>query len=75
MDQLLPFALTLGDGATRAFDVRTRTGMAAIDEERACPDVDGEVVLSRERVREAAEQQLFDARFAVDFRRLRGRGV
>jgi len=43
--------------------------MAAIEKERARPDVDGLVVLSGEIMIEASEQELFDLRVAICIRR------
>ena len=43
--------------------------MAAIEEERACPDVDRLVVLRGEIVIEADEEELFNLRSAIGIRR------
>ena len=49
-------ALLLGDRAPRPLDVRARPGMAAIEEQRARPDVDRVVVLTGEIMIEPRQQ-------------------
>ena len=68
VDQLFAFALTFGDRAARALDVRAGACVTAIEEQGPRPDVDGEIVLAGEVVIEAAQEQLFEARFAIVFR-------
>ena len=68
MDELFAFALAFGDRAARPLDIRSRTSVAAIDEERSRPDVDGEIVLAGEVIIEAVQKQLFKARFAIVLR-------
>ena len=68
VQQLFAFALALGDRAARALDVRLGPRMAAIEEQDARPDADGELVLSGEVVIEAGEEELFDARVALALR-------
>src|SRR2546430_3753244 len=46
-------------------DIRARAGMAAIEEQRARPDVDGFLVTGGEVMIEAGEQELLDLRFAI----------
>ena len=75
VNELFAFALTFGDRAARPLDVRARPRMAAVEEQHPRPDVDGEIVLSGEIVVEAAEKQLFDARFAITLRQLRDGGT
>ena len=65
LQQLLAFPLTLGNGAARAFDVRPRTRVTAIQKQHARPDADGELVLSVEVMVQTGEQQLLDARLAA----------
>ena len=47
----------------------------AVEEEHACPDVDGEIVVAGEVVIEAAEQQFLDASLAFVFRHLPRSGI
>ena len=68
VEQLVPMALALGDRAAGAFDVSAGTGMTAVDEQHARPDVDRLIVLVGEVVRQAGEQELFDVRIAVTIR-------
>ena len=75
VQQFVPMALALGDRAAGAFDVGPGTGMAAIDEQDACPDVDRLLVLVGEVVRQAGEQELFDARIAVTIRDVPSSGL
>lgn len=74
MQQLLAFALPLGDGAPRPLDVRARTRVPAIEKEHARPDADREFVLTREVVIETDEEQLFDPRLAIALRHVSLRG-
>ena len=46
VQQLIALALTFGDGAAGAIDVRLGARMAAIEKEDPCPDADGELVLA-----------------------------
>jgi len=73
VDELLTFPLPLGDRPARPFDVRSRPGMATIDEQRARPDVNRELVLTGEVMIEAAQQQFLDAGLAIALRFERGR--
>lgn len=68
VQQLVTMALALGDGAAGPLDVRPGSSMAAVDEQHAGPDVDRLVVLIGEVVRQAGEQELFDAGIAVTIR-------
>ena len=68
MEQLVAFALLLGDRAARALDVGARPGMAVIQEQDTRPDADGEVVVTGEVMVEAAEKQIFDAGVALALR-------
>src|SRR5262249_42477265 len=61
VDELLSLALTLGDRAARALDVGAGAGVAAVEEEHPGPDIDRQLVLTREIVIETAEQELLDA--------------
>jgi glutamate formiminotransferase len=65
LQQLFRLTLALGNGAARPLDVRARARMTAIEEERARPHVDRLVVLRREVVIEADEQEMFDFRVAI----------
>ena len=69
LQQLFGLALPLGQRAARPLDVGARAGMAAVEEQRARPDVDGELVLGGEVVIEADEQELLDLRVAIRSRR------
>ena len=77
LQQLFGFALPLGQRAARPLDVRARPRVAAIEKQRARPDVDGLVVLGGEVVIEAGEQELLDLRVAIRIRRgvVRARAV
>ena len=68
VQQLLAFALTLGDGAAGALDVGPGARMAAIEEQDPRPDADGELVLTGKIMVEAGEEQVFDARVALALR-------
>jgi hypothetical protein len=75
VNELLALALTFGNRAARALDVRPRTGVTAIDEQGPRPDVDRQIVLTGKVVIEPAQEQLFEARFAIVLRiESRGRG-
>ena len=65
LEQLLRLTLALGERAARAIDVGASPRVAAIEEQRARPDVDGLFVLRGEVVIEAGEQQLLDLRIAI----------
>jgi hypothetical protein len=65
LQQLFRLTLALGNGAAGPLDVRARARMTAIEEERARPHVDRLVVLRREVVIEADEQEMFDFRVAI----------
>ena len=69
VQQLLGLALPLGQRAARPLDVGARARMAAIEEQRARPDVDRLFVLGGEVVIEAEQQQLLDLRIAIRVRR------
>ena len=73
VDEFFRLALPLGDGAAGPFDVRPGTGVTAIDEQRAGPDVDGKLVLTAKVMIETAEKQLFQTRFPIPLRFGRGR--
>ena len=66
---LFGFALTLGERTSCPLDVGAGARMVAIEEERAGPDVDGEVVVRGEIMIETDQQELFDFRVAVRVRR------
>lgn len=68
VNQFVAFALPLGDRASRPLDVGPCSRVTTIDEQRAGPDVDRKLVLSGEVVIEAAQQQLFEASFAIVLR-------
>ena len=70
-------ALAFGHRAAGAFDIRPGARMTAIEKQRARPDIDGLLILRREVVVEAGEQQLFDLRVAINSGRIvvRGRHV
>ena len=70
LQQLFRLALPLRERAARAFDVRACARMAAVEEERARPDVDGELVALAEIMVEAGEEELFDLRVAIRHGRL-----
>ena len=65
LQQLFGLALPLGQRAARALDVGARARVAAVEEQRARPDVDGVLVVGGEVVIEADEQQLLDLRVAI----------
>jgi len=65
LQQLFRLALPLGERAARPLDVGTRPGMAPVEEQRARPHVDGELVAGGEVVIEAIEQELLDFRVAI----------
>ena len=69
VQQFLGLPLPLGQRAARPLDVRARAGMAAIEKQRARPDVDGVLVLRGEVVIETGEEQLFDFGVAIRVRR------
>src|SRR4029078_4612458 len=69
LQQLFPFTMPFGDGAAGAVAIRTGACVAAIEEQDARPDTDGELVLTVEIMVEAREKQLLDPRLA--FRRAR----
>ena len=69
IQQLLGLALPLGHGAPGTFDVRARPGMAAVEKQRAGPDVDRLFELGREVVVKAGEQQLLDLGVPIPVRR------
>ena len=69
LQQLLRFPLPLGQCAACPFDVRPRPRMAPIEKQRACPDVDGLLVLCGEIVVQTGEQELLDLRIPIRFRR------
>ena len=70
MQQLLRFALALAERAARTLDVGAGAGVAAIEEERARPDVDGELVARGEIMVEADQEELLDLRVAIRRRRI-----
>jgi hypothetical protein len=65
VNQLLALALTFGNRAARALDVRSRTSVAAIDEQGSGPDVNRKIVVTGKVVIESVQQQLFEARFSI----------
>ena len=67
IDEFLRFALTLGQRAARALDVRTSLAVAPLEERHARPHVDRLLVLSREIVIEPRQQELLDTRGALAF--------
>src|SRR5262249_55063194 len=69
LQQFLGLTLLLGKRAARPLDVGARPRVAAIEKQRARPDVDGVVVLAREVMVEAGEQQLLDLGIAFRLRR------
>ena len=69
LQQLFGLALPLGQRAARALDVGARARVAAIEKQRARPDVDRVLVAGGEVVVEADEQQLLDLRVAIRGRR------
>ena len=70
VEQLLGFALPLGQRAPGALDVGARPRVLAIQEQRARPDVDRLGVVERKILIEAAEKQALDLgsafRVAID---------
>ncbi len=74
VQQFIALALPLGDRAAGPLDVGAGTGMAAVDEEHARPDVDREFVLFGKIMIEPREQELFDARVSVPFRHVCRKG-
>jgi hypothetical protein len=68
VNQFLAFALPLGDRTSRPLDVGPCSRVTAVDEQRAGPDVDGKLVLSGEIMIESAQQQFFEACFAIVLR-------
>jgi len=68
VNQFLAFALPLCDGAACPLDVGPCSRVTTIDEQRARPDVDGKLVLSGEVVIQSAQQQFFEACFAIVLR-------
>ena len=82
LQQFLGLPLPLGERAARPIDVRARAGVAAVEKQRARPDVDGEFVVGGEVMVEAGEQQLLDFGIAIRVRRgiecprrIRARGI
>ena len=69
LQQLLGLPLPLGQRAARPLDVRAGARVAAIEKQRARPDVDRVLVVRGEVVIEAGEQQLLDLRVAIRVRR------
>src|SRR5262245_1970217 len=69
VQKLLRLTLAFGDGTARALDIRARPWVTAIEEEGAGPDVDRLVVLRREVMIEADQQELLDLRVAIRIRR------
>src|SRR5207247_4273925 len=65
LQELLRLALALGERASRPFDVRPGTGMAAIQKQRPRPDVDRLFVLAGEIMVETPEEELFDLRITI----------
>jgi hypothetical protein len=65
VQQFLRLPLALGERAARALDVRPRAGMAAVEKQRACPDVDGELVVRGEVMVESGEEEVFDSGVAI----------
>ena len=66
LQHLLGLALALGHRAARALDVRARAGMVPVEKQRTRPDVDRLLILRREIVIEADEEELLDLRVAID---------
>ena len=71
LQQLFRFALPLGQRAARALDVGAGARVAAIEKQRARPDVDRLLVLRGEVMVEADQQELLDLRVAIRIRRRR----
>ena len=71
LQQLLGFSLPLGERAPRALDVRASPRVAAIEKQRARPDVDGVLVLGGEVVIQTDEQELLDLRVPIRLAPLR----
>ena len=69
MEELLGLTEPFGQGAARALDVRPRSGVTAIQEQRARPDVDRLLVLGGEVMVETEEEKLLDLRLAARLRR------
>ena len=65
VEQLFGFTLALCLRAARAFDVRARACVTAIEEQHAGPDVDRVIVMAGEVVIEPCEKQLLDPGVAV----------
>jgi hypothetical protein len=65
LQQFFGFALALGEGAPRPFDIGARPRVTAIEKQRARPDVDGQLVARREVVIETDEKELLDFRVAI----------
>ena len=62
LQQFLAFALTLGDRAAGALDVRAGARVRPIKKEDTGPDADCELVLSAEIMVEAGEEEFLDSR-------------
>ena len=69
LQQLFGFTLPLGEGAACPVDVGARPRMAAVEKERARPDIDGELVAAGEVVVETDQQELLDLGGAIRSRR------
>ena len=77
VQQFVRLALALADRAARAVDVRLGARVPAVEEQHARPGADRPLVLAREVVIQAREQELLDAGVAVGGRQAfrLGRGV